>query len=161
MKTLITDFIDLINEDATATEVNVLLLQHLTDYNRTTLESVKIAKVDIVKRFYNHKIDYDTEYDGLLFQADAKSRNEVITPCSTKALQAKLENNTSWVQYIASNSKDVNGHDIVKGFSFQEMLDFADNVTADVNMYFFQRKTHCNNIEDLTEVQDVLNYDFS
>ncbi len=126
-----------------------------------SLENTIFAKIEIIKAYYEHKMEGDTSYGSLSFQADSKSRSEVITPRSVKAVQALLQNNTAWYGLIVSNTKDEDGIDIAKVFSATEMLEFADLVTSDVEGFFIQRKAHCNNIEGLTTVQAVIDYDFS
>ncbi len=158
---LITDIIKAINSGATALEANTLLIQHCTDFNKISLDQVLETKLEVVKRYYHHKMELDTVYDSLSFQADEFSRTTVIQPRSTKALQAKLENDINWRGLIVSCTKDGNDQDIPKSFTFDEMLEFSDLVVADVEGYFIVRKTHCNNIESLDDVDDVLNYDFS
>ena len=161
MKNLITDIIKAINSGATALEANDMFIQHCSDFNKVTLEQITPTKREVIKRFYYNKMEQDTVYASLSFQADEASRANVITPRATMAIESLVSGDTSWVGLIVSNTKDENGHDIPKQFTATEMLEFASLVTADVEDYFVQRKTHCNNIEDMTNIDNVLNYDFT
>ncbi len=157
----ITDIINLIELGSSAQDLP--FAQYLQDNfgQAPDLLTTKATKIGIIKAYYEHKMEADTVYDSLSFQADSKSRSEVITPRSVKAVQALLQNNTAWYGLIVSNTKDEDGIDIAKVFSATEMLEFADLVTSDVEGFFIQRKAHCNNVEGLTTVQDVIDYDFS